>query len=1042
MKIPQRIPTPASPLGRVSFGVYYSTLLCFLSFIVSIASAQKPASLAPLSEDFLLYQQSRSVSYSPAAWDRLSGVVPSPMETEVHRPDITYDRRHIERGKKSLFDARVYASASDPKYDLRDPNLDGDYSDKLLTDIRAQGSCGSCWAFATYGSLESYLKKTYDLSDVNNDYSENNLKHLHGFDYGPCAGGNEEMSTAYFARYDGPISESDDPYDESSSGPNCTACDPVRYVDNFVWMPTRSGPTDNGYIKQAILDYGALYTCYYHNDNYADAGTNSYYYDGGADTNHCIAIVGWDDNKVTAAAQDGAFICRNSWGTSWGENGYFYISYYDTRIAYEGLAHAIDEDDANFQFDTIYQYDPLGMTGNAGWDDGGDDWGANIFTPDSDGYLKAIGFYSSASGMSYEIYIYDSFNGSEFSTLLGTQTGSVTYRGYYTIQLDDPIALTSNDDFAVVIRFNTTTGTMQGYPIPVEYYHAGYSSSVNANAGESYASTDGSSFSDITTWGGDWSKANICIKAFVGSLDGPPDDVTISMECDSEPISEDAAEGLLVGEEIAIDVTATDGGAPPVTLTLVEGPTGASFSSIAGDGEFTWTPSDTQVGDFEATFRAVNNDSVVTTATATMRVSRKQRRIISDSGDFVAVGFDYRDPPRIWSQVFDPLTGARIGGGRLITEYLYLNPIYPELDRFFTMDVHNDGSNELITVLVNESIVGNKKTWVLTHNLMTGQKLMPGLRVLADAGFENPRYNDYLVADVDNDNVTEFAAVGITDLPTEPKRYFIQSWDVLNRIRVGAMEVFADLGFSFPDPTLNHYLAGDVNGAGADEILCIGVTDHTSPRTYCQCWTATSPYDHNSFQIGLSPEFDIPGLNHFLVGNVDSDANEELVAIFLNGSLMKPRVQIWAPDTGNRKDGGTDLENVLGHELFTHPEGNRFLLADGNGDGKKELLAIGTTSEIPGRIWLQRWDLESRTKIRSRPLLSNSAFVDPTISEYLVMDVDADDDDELLAVGYVASKSARWVQVWDLDPVAKLKSFIVLRNTDFIHPVLNYWTGG
>ena len=79
-------------------------------------------------------------------------------------------------------------------YDLRTLNK--------LTSVKNQGTCGACWAFAAYSSLESYLRPAETM-----DFSENNMKNTTSYDLAPCAGGNMFFATAYFARWSGPVNE-------------------------------------------------------------------------------------------------------------------------------------------------------------------------------------------------------------------------------------------------------------------------------------------------------------------------------------------------------------------------------------------------------------------------------------------------------------------------------------------------------------------------------------------------------------------------------------------------------------------------------------------------------------------------------------------------------------------------------------------------------------------------------------------------------------------------------------------------------------------
>lgn len=99
-------------------------------------------------------------------------------------------------------------------------------------------------------------------------------------------------------------------------------------------------------------------TSYYNADTggYSDLTTRS-----GKRINHIVTIVGWDDNyskdnflsksKVTA---DGAMDRQNSWGSDWGDEGYFYLSYQDPNISNLVAAEASAVEDQQYKNNYFY----------------------------------------------------------------------------------------------------------------------------------------------------------------------------------------------------------------------------------------------------------------------------------------------------------------------------------------------------------------------------------------------------------------------------------------------------------------------------------------------------------------------------------------------------------------------------------------------------------------------------------------------------------------------------------------------------------------
>jgi hypothetical protein len=271
------------------------------------------------------------------------------------------------------------------------------------------------------------------------------------------------MLTGLFSQK-GTVLESCDPYVASNVA--CRSdCAYQQTVLDWRLVSGESIPSPEA-LKQYLYDHGPIATGMYFNVQEFKDYDGSYtlnYAAPGDSIDHYVLLVGWSDNlppEPGSSSPATGWIAKNSWGTDWGDAGYFYMTYGAAHIGmWSHFPHEWQAFDAN---EEVWFYDDFGW-----WSSRGcgipTAWGLVRFIPDSDTSVTRVDFWTTDRTTDVDIYLYDSFDGTAPSSLLASKV-NLTYAeaGYHSALLDSPLPVTSGNDVIAVIKF---TNASHGYPV-------------------------------------------------------------------------------------------------------------------------------------------------------------------------------------------------------------------------------------------------------------------------------------------------------------------------------------------------------------------------------------------------------------------------------------------------------------------------------------------------------------------------------------------------------------------------------------------------
>ena len=350
------------------------------------------------------------------------------------------------------------------------PSTYNSVDEGFVTSIKNQNPYGNCWAYAACSVAESYLiKKGMASSDI--DLSEAHLNYYMYHNKGDKYENTDNDQTNVIGKYSftdvgadprmlqlamsnfGLASETIYPISKittmqgSKEDQNNT-----QYVMTNSNLLCQQAKGNESIIKQAILDNGSVLACYY---DTSTAYKNSNYYNSNEvnSFNHAISIVGWDDsyaanNFDNKPTRNGAWLIKNSWGTGFGNQGYFWMSYDEYSLGSVYSYEFKNKDEEN-----IYQYDGTNNALRYTLSSNTSTYANEFLVKRTNEELNAVSVGSATSNISYKLEIYTNLtdiNNPTSGNCEVNQNGIIENDGINYIKLSKGISLKDNTYYSIV----------------------------------------------------------------------------------------------------------------------------------------------------------------------------------------------------------------------------------------------------------------------------------------------------------------------------------------------------------------------------------------------------------------------------------------------------------------------------------------------------------------------------------------------------------------------------------------------------------------